>query len=165
MHALVRSIIQVTRLQGTPAGWNLLNFPSLKLDFSFCSIPVIVSLSEQPGGTNHIIHWIRMQTQQRHEWGAAATNKCWAALLRAASGKKTRQKWKREGNLLSRFSSVYTEGAWQCEMCLVWARSPPRLASSGEVISGGRYPLAPSGKRRWGAPGRRKVESVLFSFR
>lgn len=164
MHAVIRSTIQVTRLQGTSAGWNLPNFPSLKLDFSFWTIPGVVSLLEWPGGTNYIIYWIGMQTWQRYEWGAAATNKCWAALLRAAS-EKIREKWKREWNLLSRFSSVHTEWAQPCKMCLVWAQSLLWLVKSRWGDIRWQIPIGPlRGRGGWGTTGSRKVESLSSSL-
>lgn len=47
-------------------------------------------------------------------------------------------------------SALSAQGAWQCEMCLVWAQSPLGLASSRWGDIRWQYPLAPWGKRRVG---------------
>lgn len=91
-----------------------------------------------------------MQTQQKYKWGAAATNKCWVASLRAASEKKQGKSGKGRGiyYLGSALSTQKEHGSVKCvlsEHSLHYGWSVP-----GEVILGGRYPLAPSGEEEGG---------------
>lgn len=149
------------KIARNPCRLELAEFPILEAGFfllinSWCGITLGIAWRHK---LYHILNWNANPAKARVK--CSSNQQVLSCLARGSVRKKTRQKWKREGNLLSRFSSVYTEGAWQCKMRLVWTQSPLGLVSSrwGDIRC--QIPIGPLGGRGgWGAPGNRKVESL-----
>lgn len=165
MHAPARdgTTTLVTRLQGTSADWNLLNFPSLKLDSSTWSIPSMLIRVVSLGNSlqEQTIKYIEMEWIPGKDMGEVQQLPTSIELPCSGHHQKKKQGKGRKGSgiyyLGSAMSTWIEHGSVKC--ILSEHSLGHGWSNSGEVISGGRCSLAPSGEEE----GRALLEAAKLS--